>query len=71
MKAMQYLLDSNGKTQAVQLPIAEWNKVLNRMKRYEQMLMLKKDLTKAFSEVKKMQEGKIKKQSLQDFINEL
>lgn len=35
------------------------------------MLKLKSDLTQAFGEVKKMRQGKIKKQSLQDFLNEL
>lgn len=35
------------------------------------MLKVKSDLTQAFEEVKKMRQGKIKKQSLQDFLNEL
>lgn len=71
MKAMQYLTDEKGITQAVQLPISEWNKLVSRLNKYEQMLMLKKDLTKALAEVKKIQNGKLKKQSLQDFLNEL
>jgi len=68
---MQYLTDGNGKPQAVQLPISEWNKLVSRLNKYEQMFLLKKDLTKAFDEVKKIQQGKLKKQSLQDFLHEL
>ena len=68
---MQYLTDGNGKPQAVQLPISEWNKLVNRLNKYEQMFLLKNGLTKAFDEVKKMQQGKLKKQSLQDFLHEL
>jgi len=69
--AIQYVNDPKGNVQAVQLPIAQWTRLLKKMNRYEQMLMLKSDLTQAFTEVKKMQQGKIKKQSLQDFLNEL
>lgn len=35
------------------------------------MLKVKSDLTQSFEEVKKMRQGKIKKQFLQDFLNEL
>ncbi len=69
--AVQYLNDHKGNTLAVQLPIAQWTRIMNRLNKYEQMLNLKSDLTQSFEEVKKMQQGKIKKQSLQDFLNEL
>lgn len=42
--ALQYVNDINGKTQAVQLPLSEWEKVLNKLKKYEQALKLKSDL---------------------------
>ena len=69
--AVQYLNDQKGNTRAVQLPLTQWNRLINKLNRYEQMLKIKSDLTKSFEEVKKMQQGKIKKQSLQDFLNEL
>ena len=69
--AIQYLSDNNGNTQAVQLPITQWTRLMKKLNKYEQMLHIKSDLTKAFDEVKKMRQGKIKKQSLQDFLNEL
>ena len=69
--AVQYLSDNNGNTQAVQLSITQWTRLMNKLNKYEQMLHVKSDLTRAFDEVKKMRQGKIKKQYLQDFLNEL
>jgi hypothetical protein len=71
VKAIQYISDQEGNTQAVQLPITQWTRIINRLNKYEQMLKLKSDLVQSFDEVKKMRKGKIKKQSLQDFLNEL
>lgn len=68
---IQYLNDTRGKTHAVQLPITQWTKLLKKLNKYEQMLQLKSDLMQSFQEVKKMRQGKMKKQSLQDFLNEL
>ncbi|MGF2413280.1 hypothetical protein [Ferruginibacter sp.] len=69
--AVQYLNDQKGNTQAVQLPISQWTRLMNKLTKYEQMLKVKSDLTQSFEEVKKMRQGKIKKQSLQNFLNEL
>ena len=69
--AVQYLNDQQGNTQAVQLPLTQWTRIINRLNKYEQMLRIKSDLAQSFEEVKKMRQGKIKKQSLQDFLNEL
>lgn len=33
---LQYVNDIHGKIQAVQLPLPEWEKVLNKLKKYEQ-----------------------------------
>ena len=44
---------------------------MNRLTKYEQILKIKSDLTEAFAEVKKMRSGKLKKQSLSDFLKEL
>ena len=69
--SVRFLNDKKGKTQAVQLSISHWTRIMNKLNKYEQMLKVKSDLTQAFKEVKKMGQGKIKKQSLQDFLNEL
>jgi hypothetical protein len=69
--SVQYVNDINGNTQAVQLPINEWNKMLNKLNKYEQALKLKSDLKAAMDEVKKLKDKKIPKQTLSDFLNEL
>ena len=69
--SIQYLNDSKGNVQAVQLPLSEWEKVLLKIKKYEQTLRIKSDLVEAFLEVEKIRAGKIKKETLADFLNEL
>ena len=69
--AISYINNHKGQPRAVQLPISQWTKLMNKLNKYEQMLSLKSDLTKAFADVKKMQQGKTKKQSLQEFLHEL
>ncbi len=69
--ALQFLSDSSGKTQSVQLPITDWEKVLAKLKKYEQTLKIKSDLQEAFNQVAELRKSKAKKQSLNDFLNEL
>lgn len=68
---LQYVSDSDGTTQAVQLPITEWEKVLTKLKRYEQTLKIKSDLNEAFEQVEVLRKSKNKKQTLTDYLNEL
>ena len=68
---VQYVSDINGNPQAVQLPISEWNKVLNKLKKYEQALKLRSDLKEALDQVAAMRKTKVKKQNLNEFLNEL
>jgi beta-lactamase class D len=68
---LQYVNDANGKTQAVQMPVSEWEKVLSYIKKSEQVLQLKSDLKTAFKQVETMRKSKAKKQTLTDFLNEL
>jgi hypothetical protein len=68
---LQYLNDIDGNIQAVQLPLTDWQKVLNKLKKYEQALKLKSDLSEAFAEVAKLKKSKRQKQTLNDFLNEL
>ena len=69
--ALQYVNDVNGHTQAIQLPLAEWEKILAKLKKYEQALQLKSDLKEAFEQVTALRSVKGKKQTLNDFLNEL
>ncbi len=68
---LQYVSDSNGKPQAVQLPLIEWEKVISKLKKYEQTLKIKSDLSEAFAQVDILRKSKGKKQTLTDFLNEL
>ncbi len=69
--SLQYVSDENGNAQSVQLPITDWEKVLAKLKKYEQTLKIKTDLTEAFEQVAQLRKSKAKKQSLKDFLNEL
>ena len=42
-----------------------------KLSAYEERLKIKSDLSEALSQVKQMQEGRIKKQSLSDFLMSL
>jgi hypothetical protein len=69
--ALQYVNDMNGKTQAVQMPLTEWEKVLNKLKKYEQALKLRSDLKEALEQVAVLKQTKGHKQTLNEFLNEL
>lgn len=69
--ALQYLNDIDGNTQAVQLPLNEWEKVLYKIRKYEQALKLRSDLKEAFEQVAMLKKSKRHKQTLNEFLNEL
>jgi predicted NACHT family NTPase len=69
--ALQYVNDTNGNTQAVQLPISEWEKILNKLKKYEQALKIRSYLKEAFEQVAILRQRKGHKQTLNEFLNEL
>jgi len=69
--SLQYIQDRKGIIQAVQLPLSDWKKVVNAIRKYEQVLQLKSDLAKAITEVQRMRSGKLKKRTMADFLNDL
>ena len=69
--ALQYLSDVNGKLQAVQLPLNDWEKVIAKLKKYEQTLKLKSDLQEAYEDVAILKKSKAKKETLTEFLNGL
>ena len=68
---IRYLSDSEGKTQSVQLPLTDWEKLLAKLNKYEQTLKIKSDLKQAFAQVAQLRKSKREKQTLNDFLNEL
>jgi asparagine synthetase A len=69
--ALQYVSDSTGKTKSVQVPLTDWEKLMNRLKKYEQTLKIKTELQDAFEEVAQLRKTKAKKQQLKEFLNAL
>ncbi|MBA2760570.1 MAG: hypothetical protein H0U39_01165 [Segetibacter sp.] len=68
---VQYVNDSNGKTHAIQLTLTEWEKILAKLRKYEQILKVKTDLKEAFEQVALLRKSKTEKQTLTDFLNEI
>jgi len=69
--AVQYVSDSAGRKKSVQVPLSEWEKLMTKLKKYEQTLKLKTDLREAFQEVSRLKKSKSKKVALKEFLNEL
>ena len=69
--AVDYIKNERGNPKTVQLSFTNYKKLMAKLKKYEQMLKIKSDLTRAFEEVKLMQSGKMKKQTLSQFLREL
>lgn len=70
--AVQYLSDSEGKTTAVQLSLTEWERVVSKLRKLEQTLKLKTDLSEAFGQLSDLKKSKTRKmENLKDFLNEL
>lgn len=63
--------DAFGNTQAVQMPLGEWKKVVRRLDKYEQALKLQSELKEALKEVEMLKASKARKQTLTEFLDEL
>jgi len=69
--ALQYVSDSKGETTAVQLSLSEWEKIVSKLKKFEQTLKVKSDLKEAFEQADMLRKSKQKKQTLSEFLNDL
>ena len=69
--AVEYIKDRRGRTKAVQVPMQEWERLLKRLKKYEQASKIKSDLKEAFDEVDRMRKSKTKKKNLTEVLDEL
>ena len=66
---VQYVNDEDGNVKAIQVSLSEWKKVLTKLKKYEQALKLKADLSEAFEQVAQLKKTKGSKESLKNFLN--
>jgi len=69
--AVHYVNDANGDTQAIQLSLSEWERVVRKIRKYEQALKLKTDLSEAFAQIYTLKRSGQKKQTLTEFLNEI
>ena len=68
---LQYISDSKGRTKAVQVNIDDWEKLLLKLKKYEQTLKVKSDLKSAFEEIATVRKSGKRLKTLSEFMNEL
>jgi hypothetical protein len=68
---IRYVNDSKGQTTAVQLSLTEWEKILSKLKKFEETFKIKSDLKEAFEQVEILKKSKGEKQTLKDFLNDL
>lgn len=68
---LQYLTDNAGAKTAVQIPFSEWKYVMSKYQHLREYSTLKKQLTTATAEVRKMEMSKVKPKSLDEFLDEL
>ena len=57
---IKYITDTTGR-KLVQIPVEDWDSLQEKISRYEQLLKVKRDLKASFSEIRQMQQGKLKK----------
>ena len=68
--AMRYVNDADGNVQAVQVPVEDWNDLVEKLRHYEQLLKLRSTLGNALNQVARMRSGKLKKRTLKDALRE-
>lgn len=69
--SVQYLNDSAGKVQAVQVPFTEWKRILRALRGRQEEKKIKSDITAALREIEQMQSSKIPPRTLEEFLREL
>lgn len=67
---MHYVHDGDGNVQAVQVPVKQWNALMEKLRHYEQMLKLKDGLATALTQVERMRAGDLKKKTLKEVLRD-
>ena len=71
---LQYITDTKGRKNAVQLPMKEWEQIqkdLEELDRLRNKKLFMAELAEAVEEMKLIMEDKIQARNVEDFINEL
>ncbi|TAH29053.1 MAG: hypothetical protein EAZ06_08075 [Cytophagales bacterium] len=66
---LQFLTNNKGEKVAVQIPIAEWDALNQKLKHLEQFEQLKEGFKSAFREWEQIKQGKKEIVTLKDFLN--
>jgi hypothetical protein len=67
---MHYVNDADGNVRAVQVPVQEWNALIEKLRHYEQLLKLRSTLSTALDQVEQMRSGKLEKRTLKDVLQD-
>lgn len=65
---LKYISNSKGKTKAVQVPIAEWKKIEQKLRDAEFLTKLRKNVDSALDEVALHKQGKKKLKTLEEVL---
>jgi hypothetical protein len=71
---LQFIIDKQGKKNAVQLPIKDWKQIekdLEELDRLRNKKTFMCELAEAVEEMKQVKEGKKNARNVEDFLNEL
>lgn len=71
---LQYITDTKGRKNAVQLPLKDWQQIqkdLEELDRLRNKKIFMAELAEAVEEMKLIMEGKKQSHNAEDFINEL
>jgi coenzyme F420-reducing hydrogenase delta subunit len=68
---IQYINNEKGEIQGIQMSIKEWEKLMKKLKQYEQIIKIRSDLQKAIDEITELNKKRKAKQTLNDFLNEI
>lgn len=71
---LQYITDTKGRKNAVQLPLKDWKRIkkdLEELERLRNKKLFLAELAEAVEEMKQINSGEIKARNAEDFLNEL
>lgn len=75
--SLQYISDNKGKTSGVYIPIQEWNRlkrkyaILNVLEDKDEDMKILDDLREAVNDINRINQGKLKAKSFNEFLDEL
>jgi hypothetical protein len=67
---IEYITDAKGKQKSVVIPHKQWNAFLSDYQKTKKKLEVLSGIGQALSEVELIKKGKLKKQTLSEFLNE-